>query len=498
MNIDARLAPLLPPDCLAGATIWIDGQWREAQGGGGFTSVNPTTGQSLMKVARGMAADIDLAAAAATRAAGAWAKMDGIERGRILRRCADSIRAARHELGLLDTLDAGRPIAETSGRSAEGVARLFDFYAGVTDKIRGAVAPARSDATVLIEREPFGVVGAISPWNYPLSNAATKIAPILACGNALVLKPAEQTPLSVLRLAAILAEAGLPAGVLNVVTGFGGEAGAALVDHPGVAKLSFTGSTVTGRRIAEAAGRRLVSAVLELGGKSPILVFEDADLDAAAKAITFSAFGNQGQTCTACTRLIVADKVKAPLLELLKREIGALRIGDPTDPRTQIGPLVSSAQLERVQRFVERAGGNRLTLPLSEYSTLQSGYFHPPTVITEIDPAAEIATEEVFGPVLTVFSFADEDTALRLANDTAYGLAASLWTKNLERVERFRKKLEAGLIWTNCVHVLHPGFPLSGFKASGIGSEYGLEAIEHYTRPKTSVIMHGGWSSPLG
>lgn len=496
-NLDPRLEGILPRDCLTGATIWVEGTWRKALDGGSFVSTDPATARPLMTVARGRAADIDAAVAAASKAATVWKNMDGIERARVLRRCAEGIRLARAELGLLDTLDAGRPISETTGRSAESVARLFDFYAGVTDNIRGAVAPIRTDATALVEREPYGVIGAISPWNYPLSNAATKIAPILACGNTLVLKPAEQAPLSALRLASILAGAGLPAGVLNVVTGFGSEAGAALVDHPDVAKLSFTGSTATGRRIAEAAGRRSVSAVLELGGKSPIIVFADGDLVAAAKAVVFSAFGNQGQTCTACTRLIVEEAVKDRLLALVAEEVKSLRIGNPLDPKTQIGPLVSDEQLQRVREYTRRAGGTRVELSFPDYRPTAGGYFHPPTIYTGIDPANEIAKEEIFGPVLTVFAFGSDEVALRLANETRYGLAASIWTGSLSRAEIFRRGLQAGLLWINCAHVLHPGIPLGGFKASGIDSEYGPEAIENYTRPKTTVIMSGGWASPL-
>lgn len=487
----------LPAPCLEGRTLWIDGVWQSAASDASFDTVNPATGEVILAIARGGAEDIDAAVRAAHQASRAWFAMGGGDRARILRRTADAVRDHRGDLGLLDTLDSGRPISETSGRSAEGVARLFEFNAGLADSLRGAVVPAGDGQTALVEREPYGVVGAISPWNYPLSNAATKIAPVLACGNAIVLKPAEQTPLSVLLLARLMAEAGLPAGVLNIVTGFGTEAGAALVEHPMVGKLTFTGSTATGRCIAEAAGRHLKGVVLELGGKSPMLVFEDADLHAAAQAAVLSVFGNVGQTCTSCSRLIVAEGVRDRLLGLIRDEVARLRIGDPMDPGTQVGPLVSQVQLERVSTIVSAAEGRPLPLDLPRYKPLDAGCFHPPTVLTDVPSESAIAREEVFGPVMTVFSFRTDEEALRLANDSGYGLAASVWTSSLGRAEKLRRSIEAGLVWINCVHALNPGIPVAGHKASGLGSEYGAEAVENYTRIRASVTMSGAWRSPF-
>ncbi|WP_338666005.1 aldehyde dehydrogenase family protein [Pararoseomonas sp. SCSIO 73927] len=493
--VDARLPGLLPDACLQGATLWIGGRWEAAVTGDALPSINPSTGQILMSIARGSAGDVDRAVRAAEAAAPVWRSLDGIERGRILRRCADGVRAAGRELGLLDTLESGRPIAETSGRSVEGVARLFDFYAGLTDKIRGATVPVRSDATAMVEREPYGVVGAISPWNYPLSNVVTKIAPILACGNAMVLKPAELTSLAALRLATVLAEAGLPPGVLNIVTGGGADAGAALVDHPGIRLVSFTGSTETGRLIAARAGGRLIPVVLELGGKSAMIVFEDADLEAAARASAFSAFGNAGQTCTACTRLLVARSLMPRFVAMVEAEAARLVIGDPLHPDTQVGPLASAAQSARVRAFLADAPAHR-TMHLPNYHPLPGGYFHPPVILADLDPKDRIGREEVFGPVLSVFPFDDEAGAIELANDSSYGLAASVWTASIDRAARCRRELDAGLVWINAVHLLHPGLPLGGMKASGLGSEYGMEAVECYTRPKSSIALHGRWQPP--
>ena len=411
----------LPAECVRGQTLWIDGFWRAAVSGERFDSVDPSSGMVLLQVAKGKAEDVDLAVKAAETAAGPWGEMDGIERGRVLRRAAEALREHRNALGLLDSYDGGRPIRETTGGSVEGAARLFDFYAGLSDKIHGSVIPMGPGKTGIVEREPYGVVGAISPWNYPLNNAATKIAPILACGNALVLKPAEQTPLSVLLLAEIFSKAGLPKGVLNVVTGLGTEAGAALVDHPAVPKLSFTGSTTVGRRIAAAAGERLKSVTLELGGKSPLIVFGDADLKSAAAAAVFSVFMNQGQTCTACTRVLVSNTVVPRFLELCREEAAKLHIGDPLDPATQIGPLVSVTQVNRVRSLIEdgvKSGGKRMPLDLPFFRPIEGGCFLEPTIVTDVDPRSRFAKEEIFGPVMTLYSFNEDGDAYRLANDT--------------------------------------------------------------------------------
>jgi aldehyde dehydrogenase (NAD+) len=492
---DVRLNGLLPSACLEGQTLWIGGEWSEAASAEIFTTLNPATGQPLLAISRGDASDIDRAAKAARDAGPTWLALGGSERGAILRRAAVAIRENSDDLGLLDTLDSGRPISDTAGGSAEHAAGLFDYYAGLADKIHGSVVPMGSDATALVEREPCGVVGAISPWNYPLQNAVTKIAPILACGNTMVLKPAEQTSLSALLLAQLMHDAGLPAGVLNVVTGFGSEAGAALVEHPLVSKISFTGSTAIGRRIAAAAGQELKSVVLELGGKSPMIVFEDADLQAAAEAAVFSTFMNGGQTCTSCNRVLVARPVLERFHALCRTAAEKLRIGDPLEPSNQIGPLVSALQLNRVKDLLGELGGN--PLDASSYRPVDGGYFIQPVIVLEFDFESRFAREEIFGPVMSLRAFDTDVDAYRLANDTEYGLAASVWTTSLARSEQARRRLQVGIVWINCVHTLSAGTPVSGHKASGLGIEYGLEAVEQYMRVKTTVTMHGGWKSPF-
>ena len=490
-----RLRPVLSIACFEGQTIWIGGAWSAAAGGDTFAAESPIDGSHLLEVSRGGAEDIDRAVRSCRSAASAWWNLGGARRAEVLRGIATGIRYHGDELGMLETLDSGRPISETTGPSVAHSAELFDYYAGLADKLHGATVPMGSKATALVEREPIGVVGAISPWNYPLLNAATKIAPIIACGNAMVLKPAEQTSLVTMLLARIMKERGLPDGVVNIVTGLGTEAGAPLVEHPGVGKVSFTGSTATGRRIAAAAGAQLKGVVLELGGKSPLIVFDDADVWTAAEAAVFTAFMNQGQTCTSCARVLVERKAAETFLAFCHDAASKLRIGNPLDPSTQIGPLVSAAQLDRVRSIVGDVQGESLETP--HYEPTQGGHFFKPMVVTDYNHGSAFALDEIFGPVMSIRMFDTEEEAYALANDTQYGLAASVWTTSLARSERARRQLEAGIVWINCVHVLSAGTPVSGHKASGLGIEYGLEAADQYMKVKTSVTMAGGWESPF-
>lgn len=491
--IPERVKGRVPDACLDGSTLWIDGAWSKASDGGHFRTSCPSDGGALLDIAEAHATDVDRAAAAAHGAARAWAELDGAERGRILRRVAEGIRGHAEALAHIETLDSGRVITDTRGAAAKAAA-LFDFYAGFADKIHGHCPPAGVSRTALVEREPFGAIAAIAPWNYPLGNAVTKLAPILACGNTVVLKPAEQTPLVTLLLASIMRDAGIPKGVVNIVTG-GGAAGAALVRHPLIAKISFTGSTQTGRQIAAEAGRQLKGVVLELGGKSPLVVFDDADIEAAASAAVFTAFMNLGQTCTSCNRVLVADSVKERFLALCETKLAALRIGDPFDPATRLGAIVSPGQLERIRSLTEGVAGRPLALP--HYKPIDGGNFFRPMIVDGFDADSAFARQEIFGPVLSVTGFADDEEAYAAANDTEYGLAASVWTSSLGRAERARRRIAAGVVWVNCVHSLTPGTPVSGHKASGLGSEYGLEAAEHYMKIKTTVVMAGGWTSPF-
>jgi aldehyde dehydrogenase (NAD+) len=496
--VHTLVAAHLPKACAVAGRHWIGGAWVASRSGETFVTLDPTTGRELHQVARAAPADVDDAVAAASAAAPAWRDFDGIERGRILRRAADLIRARSESFAILDTLDAGRPIRDTGAPSTEGAARLFDYYAGLADKLRGATQPMGPAHSALIEYEPHGVVGALAPWNYPLSNAATKLAPALACGNTVVLKPAEQAPLSTLLLGELLHQAGIPAGVVNVVTGYGHDAGARLVDHPQVNHISFTGSTATGRIIGAKCGGRIRPVTLELGGKSANIVFADADLAMAAKGTAFTILNNQGQTCSAGTRLIVHRSVAGELLDRFRGEVSRLRVGDPMRAATHVGPLVSQEQLAAVEAKVAdgRASGGLIEpVAVGEYAPVAGGYFIEPLLVRDADPKAGIAQSEIFGPVLCVFTFDTDDEALALANDTEYGLAAVVWTRSLASYERARRELEAGLIWVNCPHDLHPGVPVSGFRNSGLGSEYGAEAMLNYMKQKSTVSTWLPWRS---
>lgn len=470
--------------------LFIDGQYRPADSGETFETRNPATGELLAHVAAGDAADIDRAVEAARRALkGPWGRMSPADRGRILQRIANAIEAHADELALLDCQDAGRILKDVRKTDLVRCRSMFEFYAGLTDKIRGHTYPTPSRFFTHSLREPVGVVGAIIPWNAPLISACGKIAPALACGNSVILKPAEEAPLSALRLAALCQEAGLPDGVLNVVPGYGHTAGAALAGHSDVDKIAFTGSTETGRRILELSARNFKSVMLELGGKTPNIIFGDADLDAALAAASFSPFYHAGQICTAGTRLFVERQIASEFVERLVNKVKSMRIGDPADDSTQIGPLISSKQLQRVVDYVSigQSEGARLLLGGERVDdpTLKGGNFLLPTIFDQVDNTMRIAQEEIFGPVLSVITFDTEDEAVALANDITYGLAAAVWTQDIQRATRLSRQLEAGTIWLNTLHATDIAVPFGGFKESGLGLEYGMEAIETYMRLKT-------------
>lgn len=492
--MDTKLRDLLPSACLAKCTLWISGEWYEAADSGTFAVSSPIDDSDLLLASRAQAADVDRAVRAAGAAAASWAN-NGSMRARVMRLIADEIRGHARELGVIETLDSGRPISETAGASIKHAAGLFEYYAGLADKLHGSSVPMGSEATAIVEREPFGVIGAISAWNYPLENAATKIAPVIACGNTIVLKPAEQSPLVTLLLAQLMQKAGLPDGVVNIITGFGPEAGTSLITHPLVSKISFTGSTATGRRVAAAAGKALKSVVLELGGKSPMVVFGDADLSRAATAAVFSAFKNAGQTCTSCARVLVVRPILDHFTALCRAATANLRVGDPFDPATQIGPIISAKQLARIRQLTSGLGVAQECHP--GFHPVPGGHFFPPTIVTKFAPDSDFARQEIFGPVMALHAFDTDEEAWQLANDTEYGLAASVWTSSIHRAEQARRLLVSGIVWINCVHTLSAGTPLGGHKASGIGSEYGLEAAEQYMKVKTTVTMSDGWTSPF-
>ncbi|MGF1529114.1 MAG: aldehyde dehydrogenase [Candidatus Competibacterales bacterium] len=473
---------------------FIDGDYVAAEGGATFESVNPANGAVLTAVARCTAADVDRAVAVARGCfeRGDWARQPPLALKKVLQRWAALIEAHGEELALLETLDMGKPIKDSSTIDIPLTARAMGWYGEAIDKVYDEIAPTGPDALGLITREPVGVVGVIVPWNFPLLMAAWKLAPALAAGNSVVLKPSEKSPLSALRLAALGLEAGLPKGVLNVVPGFGAEAGEAMARHMDVDCLAFTGSTATGKRLLVCAGESNMKRVwLECGGKTPNVVFADCrDLDAAAKAAAGAIFFNQGEVCTAGSRLLVDRRIKDQLLERVLQVGQQLAVGDPLDPATQMGAIVDAVQLQRVLRYLDqgRAAGARLVLGGEQVRRDSGGYFIAPTVFDAVDNGMTIAREEIFGPVLATIPFDDPDEALAIANDTPYGLAAALWTSDINKAHRSAQRLKAGTVWVNCFDESNILVPFGGFKQSGIGRDNSLHALEKYTELKSTWI----------
>lgn len=472
---------------------FIDGEYVAPAGGGYFESTNPATLEVLYEAARGTAADVDGAVAAARTAyeSPAWAGLTATKRGHLLRRLADLIGEHTDELAMLESLDNGKLLREMRGQMAT-LPEYYSYYAGLADKVQGSQIPTSNLAILnYTQREPLGVVGAITPWNSPLTLTTSKIAPALAAGNTVVIKPSEYTSRTVLRLAELATEAGFPAGVVNVVTGLGAEAGASLVSHPDLAKISFTGSTSTGSRIASEAAARFIGCTLELGGKSPNIVFDDADISNAAMGVIAGIYAAGGQTCIAGSRVFAHKAVYDELLERVTERAQSIRIGDPLADETELGPLAFADQLSKVDSYVQlgasegarvHAGGGRpdgLELP---------GYFYSPTVLTDVNNDMRVVREEIFGPVAAIMPFEHEDELVALANDTEYGLAAGVWTQNLARAHRLAHRLDAGTIWVNTYRAMSPMSPRQGFKSSGVGIEHGIESMQEYTRLKSVWI----------
>jgi aldehyde dehydrogenase (NAD+) len=470
---------------------FIDGDWREGAGAS-LTNLNPTTGKPIADFPVGTAEEVD-AAVRAARAAfdGGWRDATPTVRRRALLKLAQLIADRAQEIGKVASEDMGMPWTFTMGE-ALFTADYVEYYAGWADKIEGQTIPLSAPNTLdYTLREPRGVVAAIVPWNSPLGLAIWRLAPALAAGNTVVLKPSELAPMPILSLMDLIAEAGFPPGVVNCVTGTGPDTGASLVDHPGVDVVGFTGSTATGRRVAEAAGRRLVPASLELGGKSANIVFADADLDAAAIQACVGCFVNTGQQCIAGSRLLVEASIHDEFVERVTAFARTFTVGDPLEPTTQMGPLISETQLQRVLGFMDDArssasivlGGERLGGDLAD------GYFVPPTVVAGVRNDMRVAREEIFGPVLSVIPFADEEDALAIANDTDYGLAGGVWTNDLSRAHRVARRIQAGTVWVNAWLAVNPQTPFGGYKASGLGREGGREALEAYLQTKNVYVQ---------
>jgi phenylacetaldehyde dehydrogenase len=472
--------------------LLIGGKPVESTGGETFETVNPATGEVLARVARGNTADIDLAVAAARRAFEdrAWRTLSAYDRGNLLLRLADLIERYADDLAVLECLDNGKPAHLTRLVEVEGSIKTFRYFGGWPTKFGGETLPvsSRSGAQILnyTTREPVGVAGLIVPWNYPLSMAAWKVAPALAAGCAIVLKPAEQTPLTALRLGELALEAGVPPGIFNVVTGFG-DAGAALVAHPGVDKIAFTGSTEVGKEIVRACSGNLKKVSLELGGKSPHIVFPDANLEAAATAVANGIFFNQGQTCTAGSRLYAHASCFDRVVEAVTVIARKLKVGDGLNPDVDLGPLASQEQWDRVNRYVSvgRDEGAKLVIGGKRPPGLERGYFFEPTVFADTNASMRIVREEIFGPVLTALAWTDTEDLIAKANDTVYGLSAGIWTNDIKQAHRAAAALKAGTVWINCYNLVDPATPFGGFKQSGWGREHGRQAMELYSETKS-------------
>lgn len=472
---------------------FIGGQWVPAQSGKTFETVDPSTEEVIAQVAEGDAADVDLAAKAARKALeqGPWATMDARDRGRLMYKLADLIESEKEELAALESLDNGKPVRDSLAADLPLVIDCLRYYAGFADKIHGQTIPVRGNYLCYTRREPVGVVGQIIPWNFPMLMTAWKWGPALAAGCTIVMKPAEQTPLTCLRMARLAQKAGIPDGVINVVPGYGPTAGAAVVRHPSIDKVAFTGETSTAQTIMHESVATLKRLTFELGGKSPNIIFADSDLDAAAAGAHFGLYFNQGQCCCAGSRVFVEDKVYDKFVDKVASMNTSRKLGDPLDPSTEQGPQVDRTQMEKILKYIDLGKQQGAQMVSGGKRHGEKGFYVEPTLFADVKDDMAIATDEIFGPVMSVLRFRDMDDLIKRANNTMFGLAAAVWTRDVGRAHTFAKALKAGTVWVNCYDVFDAAAPFGGFKMSGIGRELGEEGLRAYTESKTVTISLG-------
>ena len=471
--------------------LLINNRWVESESGRTFATVNPSTGEEICQIAEADAADVEKAVKAARNAFenGSWRKTQASDRGRMLHRLADLIEQHADELAAIESLDNGKPVGVAKAVDVAATAGCYRYFAGWADKIHGKTIPIDGDFFCYTRHEPVGVVGQIIPWNFPMLMQAWKLAPALAAGNTVVMKPAEQTPLSALRIGELVVEAGFPEGVVNLLPGFGPTAGAAIASHMDVDKVAFTGSTEVGHLIMEAAAKsNLKRVTLELGGKSPNIVFGDTDLDDAVEGAHFGLFFNHGQCCCAGSRVFVEQKIYDQFVEKSGERAKRRQVGDPFDPKTEQGPQVDQAQFDKVMGYIDSGRSEGAKLVCGGARVGDRGYFIQPTVFADVQDDMKIAREEIFGPVMSIIPFKNIDEVVERANRTTYGLAAAVWTRDIQKALAIANSVRAGTVWVNCYNVLDTRAPFGGFKQSGIGRELGEYGLQQYTEVKTVTV----------
>ncbi len=491
MTMASVLANVETPVAVKATKLLINNRWVSSESGKTFPTINPATGEEIAQVAEADSGDVDKAVRAARAAfdGGPWRKISAAERGRMLNRLADLIEQNADELALLESLDNGKPYQVAKAADLPLTIACYRYYAGWADKVQGKTIPIAGDYFCYTRHEPVGVVGQIIPWNFPLLMQAWKLGPALATGNTVVMKPAEQTPLTALRVGELILEAGFPEGVVNLLPGYGPTAGAAIANHMDVDKVAFTGSTEVGHLIMEASAKsNLKRVTLELGGKSPNVVFADADMDQAIEGAHFALFFNQGQCCCAGSRLFVEDKCYDEFVERSVARAKARKVGDPFDASTEQGPQVDQAQFDKVLSYIDAGKREGASLLCGGGRWGDRGYFVEPTVFADVRDHMKIAEEEIFGPVMSIIRFKDMSEVIDRANRTMYGLAAAVWTRDIGKAHAIANGVRAGTVWVNCYDVFDAGAPFGGFKQSGIGRELGEYGLQQYTEVKTVIV----------